>query len=444
MPTVLRPGQKVKGYSIARVLNKGAFAVAYEARSAGGERVFLKQYKSPSISVDWYAPYVAYQRELKRRVESTSAKSYSYRFIEFFESRESGQQCFYQVFEFVDKGKDLRKYLDELAGRPVPLTWPQRLTFARLFMAGMKALHDARIVHCDLKPENIYLVPDATIKAGYQLKIVDMDFSVLADQRAPWHGQQGYVGTPGYQSPEHLSGQVPLPASDVFTCGLILYELLAQGHPYLLDDESALSRAVKAYKAARPKLLGDMAPAVNDVVAETLYRCLNPDARQRPSAAELHTVLVGRGATSTAVPPLLPPPLPVPPPLPTSAPPETKPTAPPPPAAPSVAPPASPGVELAGADGQTLRLNVRTEIGRTLCRKFGEDARFMGEPQFALERDAGGQWKVIPNPAATNETLLNGKAVTAPTALKEGDVLSVGREAKGVSKLPLTVRIKGD
>jgi serine/threonine protein kinase len=245
VPTVLRPGLKVKGYSVVRVLNKGAFAVAYEARTSAGEKVFFKQYKSPSVTVDWYSPYVAYQQELKRRVEGSTARAYCYRFIEFFESNDSGQRCFYQVFEFVDKGKDLRKYLEELAGKPPAATWPQRLTFAKLFMAGMKALHEARIIHCDLKPDNLYLIPDATIKAGYQLKIVDMDFSVLSDRRAPWHGEQGYVGTPGYQSPEHLAGQIPVPASDVFTCGLILYELLAQGHPYPMEDDEARAQAVR-------------------------------------------------------------------------------------------------------------------------------------------------------------------------------------------------------
>jgi serine/threonine protein kinase len=52
-----------------------------------------------------------------------------------------------------------------------------------------------------------------------------MDFSLLSDQRAPWHGHQGYVGTDNYRSPEHMTrGRLPGLASDVFTCGLMLYE----------------------------------------------------------------------------------------------------------------------------------------------------------------------------------------------------------------------------
>ena len=73
---------------------------------------------------------------------------------------------------------------------------------------------------------NVYLIRDPSLGAGYQLKLIDMDFSVLADHRAPWHGYQGYVGSDNYRSPEHLTrGAMPGLASDVFTCGLILYEL---------------------------------------------------------------------------------------------------------------------------------------------------------------------------------------------------------------------------
>jgi eukaryotic-like serine/threonine-protein kinase len=53
----------------------------------------------------------------------------------------------------------------------------------------------------------------------YRLKIIDMDFSFFTDKKAPWDGHEGYFGTPGYMSPEHMTRQVPGPASDVFTLG---------------------------------------------------------------------------------------------------------------------------------------------------------------------------------------------------------------------------------
>ena len=122
-------------------------------------------------------------------------------------------------------------------------------------MAGIAALHESKIVHADLKPANAYLIKDPTIGSGYQLKLIDMDFSLLADRRAPWHGFQGYVGTDNYRSPEHLTrGAVPGLASDVFTCGLILYELLAGEHPYWSEDQARV-------RAARAGLRGEAARA---------------------------------------------------------------------------------------------------------------------------------------------------------------------------------------
>ena len=113
-------------------------------------------------------------------------------------------------------------------------------------------------MHADLKPANAYLIEDPTIGSGYQLKLIDMDFSLLADRRAPWHGHQGYVGTDNYRSPEHLArGSVPGLASDVFTCGLMLYELLAGEHPYWSDDQAEYAKQVQglcgqAARADRP------------------------------------------------------------------------------------------------------------------------------------------------------------------------------------------------
>jgi hypothetical protein len=55
--------------------------------------------------------------------------------------------------------------------------------------------------------------------------------------------------------------------------------------------------------------------------------------------------------------------------------------------------------------------------------------------------ESPGKWLVVPRPATTNETLLNGEAIAARTPIKDGDILAVGREAKGIVKLPLTIRV---
>ncbi|HEY0249977.1 MAG TPA: protein kinase, partial [Kofleriaceae bacterium] len=273
------------------------------------------------------------------------------------------------------------------------------------------ALHESRVIHADLKPANVYLVEDRAIGSGYQLKLIDMDFSLLADRKAPWQGFQGYVGSDNYRSPEHLTrGGVPVMASDVFTCGLMLYELLAGEHPYWRDDQAEYATLVRAYAAKPPALLGVMpAPAQNAEVSALIHRCLDPDPAARPTAAALADVLSGRGAKPVATP------------VPAKG-------------------LATTGIELVAADGRALQIGIRTELGKALVRQFGADGEFWDLQQCVIERPDGKQWMISPVAGTANETLVNGKALVAARPLHQGDQIAVGREAKGVIKLPLTVR----
>jgi len=120
-------------------------------------------------------------------------------------------------------------------------------------------------------------------------------------------------------------------------------------------------------------------------------------------------------------------------------------------AAPSTDPaagaPAAPGgalsadrIQLVGESGQALTLGVRTPLGKHAVRQFGGDFNVWDTEQCVIERGADGAWHIVPGAATTNETLLNGERITAPAPLHDGDVVSVGRAEKGISKLPLTVR----
>jgi hypothetical protein len=97
-------------------------------------------------------------------------------------------------------------------------------------------------------------------------------------------------------------------------------------------------------------------------------------------------------------------------------------------------------IQLVGETGQTIRVGVRTPLGKHMVRQFGEDSNVWDAEQMVLERDSDGTWQVVPGARTTNETLLNGTRITTTQTLHEGDVLSVGRAEKRISRLPLTVR----
>lgn len=427
MAKKLKVGDVLRGYQITKVFGPGMMAISYAATAPGGGKVFFKQYKSPAPTVVWYEDFVLYQRELSARVEAGRAKHFAVRQVDAFEEVFGGR-CYFQAYEFVEHGEDLQHILDgerELHRRTkrAPTSelsvWARHVTWAKVFMAGIAALHEAKIAHADLKPANVYLIKDETIAAGYQLKLIDMDFSLMTDRRAPWHGHQGYIGSDNYRSPEHITrGQVPGAASDIFTCGLILYELLAGRHPYWSEDQRDYAKLVTAYTVKPPALVGILpAPADNADVSSALYRCLSPNMPDRPSANELRAVLSGRAASGTND---------------------------------RVRPNLSVGqkgellkaktLELREPGGRTIKISVRTELTRSLMQQFGPDGQYWDARQCILDRDADDRWVLSPFATTTNDTLLNGKAITAPVLLRQGDTIAVGREAKGIVKMPIFVR----
>ncbi|MDQ3520047.1 MAG: hypothetical protein M3466_16800, partial [Gemmatimonadota bacterium] len=201
MAKKLRVGDTIRGYRVTRVFGPGMMAISYSAVGPGGAKVFLKQYKSPAPTVVWYRPFVDYQQELTSRIVKGKANHYAVRLVDAFEEKWGGP-TYFQAYELIEAGNDLEHMLEEereihrrtkVAPVRDPAVWARHVTWAKVFMAGIAALHESKIVHADLKPANAFLIRDPSIGSGYQLKLIDTDFSLLADKKAPWHGHQGYV-----------------------------------------------------------------------------------------------------------------------------------------------------------------------------------------------------------------------------------------------------------
>ena len=450
--TLWKAGKVIHGYTMLEDAHEGAEAdirsVWGKAKSPTGKTVFFKKYTSPSSTFDdWYQGYVDYQKELKNRIDQiTSVDAHgrvqgpTYRFIEFFEEKDPAAPdlgpLYYQVMDYIDGAQDLQKYLDSAS-----TTWNDRTKFASVFMFAMKALHASRIIHTDLKPKNLLLIPVVTSAGArtYQIKIIDLDASILSDRRAPWHGISGYTGSPGYHSPEHLRGEIPTEKSDIFTCGLILYELLTvEGHPY--GHQSDLE-VYEAYGAPVPRLRGSYGSPEKDAeVAEMLRRMLDPDPARRPAALEVQRLLTsGNVVRRPAAPDPVPPTVRSGDGRPTVTVPPTETVPPPPPA------PRTPVFKLkTEGSGEGIRIFPDTTVGHKYLDSLLPEAKtyYSREHFKILFRD--GKWFIRHcAPAAENRTAVNGQLVEGELELHSGDIIAAASKDGSKTVLPMTVEIGG-
>ncbi|MBR6437397.1 MAG: protein kinase, partial [Thermoguttaceae bacterium] len=261
--------------------------------------------------------------------------------------------------------------------------------------------------------------------------------SFIDGDTPPWVKDMGYMGTDGYRSPEHIRRQRPTFASDVFTCGIILYEILCNDSPFPVDNYDKL---VLSYKPSEPVLLSNYPDESNDIICQTLKRCLNPDPKKRPTAAEVHAILLGHktikgtsgdgkpggGAIRPGEKPKV-----------TKTPVVLTPVTPSEPVV-SEAPRKTP-IQLVGSISK-INASINTKIGKPTLRNLcGEEGSYAETVQYTLECE-GDSWYIVPNPDATNDTMLNGKRIVEKTLLKRGDQIGVGRESKGVVKALVTVQ----
>jgi len=403
MPRLLLPGRRVASYTIVSELNRGMKAVAYKAKHDDGRLIFLKLYLSPTRMCSWYQEYMDYEKEKKRRIDGTKAKDFCLAPIEIFEA-ENGKPTLFQAFEFVERGDDLKAVLRRLGAESGESAWNKRLLYAKVFLAALEAVAAVKFVHGDLKPENIHLIENKAIEAGYRPKLIDMDASLLTDVKAPWDGHEGYMGTPNYYSPEHDG--VPTPASDVFTAALILHELLCKDRPYREYSRAAeVAALIRAAPAPTPILRGTLGdPRRDDHLKKTLRDCLALDPKKRPTVSELREAVLGSARSGPTVPPTSPPPggtaTPVP-----SAKPKT--------------------LRVAGPTGSSLEFNINTDFDHSLAKILSpHPARPRGRYFSFTRRD--GSWWIAPTIASGMCVVsVNGAPVAVGTELLAGSTIQL-------------------
>ena len=174
----------------------------------------------------------------------------------------------YFTMEYVD-GEDLASLLRRIGRLPND----KAIDIARQLCAGLAAAHAKGVLHRDLKPANIML------DGRGQAVITDFGLAALTDQ-VP--GAEVRSGTPAYMAPEQLAGKEVTEKSDLYSLGLVLYEVFTGKRAFSADNLTDLVRSRAAGDISRPSsFVKDLDPLVERVI----LRCLEPEPANRPANA---------------------------------------------------------------------------------------------------------------------------------------------------------------
>jgi len=170
------------------------------------------------------------------------------------------------TMEFVD-GEDLASLLRRV-GR---LSSEKALAVSRDICAGVAAAHEKNVIHRDLKPANVM------IDGRGRARVTDFGLAIAAAEASDG------AGTPAYMAPEQLAGEPASMASDIYSLGLVLYEIFTGRRAFQSSSTHELMMRERACDYTRPSVVTRDVPAA---VERIIVRCLDPDPNARPSSVD--------------------------------------------------------------------------------------------------------------------------------------------------------------
>jgi serine/threonine-protein kinase len=175
-----------------------------------------------------------------------------------------------------------RSLARELAGRR-PLDPGRAIDIACQIARGLSAAHQAGVIHRDLKPDNVFLIP-ADQHGPEQAKILDFGIAHVSNSKTRLTAAGAVVGTPEYMSPEQARGSDLDSRSDLYALGIVLFEMLTGRVP--LTAESSVGTLTKQVYELPPRLR-DVNPAIGDLpsIEAAIGRLLAKNRDERPASA---------------------------------------------------------------------------------------------------------------------------------------------------------------
>jgi len=248
-------------YEVEKELGKGAMGVVYLGRDPKINRVVA--IKTMALSQEFEADEVDEVKERFFREAETAGRLNHPNIVTIFDAGEEHDLA-YIAMEFL-KGEDLASHT-----KPDNLLDPK--TVLDIVIKSADALdyaHAENVVHRDIKPANIMYEPDT-----HKVKLTDFGIARITDSSKTKTGM--VLGTPSYMSPEQLSGKKVDGRSDLFSLGVMLYQLLTGQLPFTGDSMATLMfKIANEPHQSLPEMRPDLPPALGSIIDKALQKSAN-------------------------------------------------------------------------------------------------------------------------------------------------------------------------
>lgn len=272
----MNPGTTVSHYEILGQLGSGGMGVVYRARDTQLDRTVALKFLPQHLSADASA-----KRRFIQEAKAASALDHA-NICTILHIGETNDGQVYIVMSYYE-GQTLKYLLND-----GPLPEETALNIARQLAAGLHRAHLEGIVHRDIKPANVMVTVHG------EVKILDFGIAKLGAV-SDMTGEGATLGTVSYMSPEQTRGEKVGPATDLWSLGVVLYEMLAGRRPFGGDYDQAVTYAILNEP---PDDIQEAAPNVSDDTAEVVRQLLEKDPEARPTnASDVYRALGGSTAT---------------------------------------------------------------------------------------------------------------------------------------------------
>ena len=250
-------------YEILEIIGKGGMAVVFKAKCHRLNRL---------VAIKVLKPELADDAEFRRRFhdESQAVAMLSHPNIVSVYDVSKGGDLEYIVMELID-GITLKQYME----RRGQLNWRESLHFITQIMKGLSHAHSRGIIHRDIKPHNIMVLRDGSVKVA--------DFGIACLSSKQTMSSKETMGSVHYISPEQAKGEWTDARSDIYSAGVVLYEMLTNRLPF--EGDSPVSIAIQHFSAV-PLNPREIKSDIPEALEQICMKAMAPQVKQRYASAE--------------------------------------------------------------------------------------------------------------------------------------------------------------